>query len=284
MSVTNGTYLSHFSKFSDMREKKPCNHQPLIERFLDLQSDVMRSKLILESLTDISPLKTSQNDHALMGSSIKSAVSLAIERKKNAASWINVAAAFDIPPFSDFALPVASTDASKRTKKLSKSGSSVVAKNKVVSVKLQDKANENIPPIDKEHLTCWTRGSAMPTMTSLADSLITECPRWFLPHLEKILDEYPRKSSNKEPDKEIVEMMCQIKRVNDWLDMIISKETMLMLNVDCNVSLSNQQYEQCIEVHNNVPENSITEVCERVRSKIYKVLLEHVHKSAIRNF
>ncbi|KAJ8432308.1 hypothetical protein Cgig2_009741 [Carnegiea gigantea] len=244
-------------------------------------------KLVYEDLPmkrkALSPLRTSQSNHALTASSVKAAISLAIERKKNAASWINAAAASDIPPFSDFIVPVDSTHASKRTKKSGKGSSSVEAKKKVISIKLQDKASENIPAIDKENSKCWTMGSAMSIMTSLADSLLTECRRWFLPHLEKILDEYPRKSSIKEPDREIAEMMGQIKRVNDWLDMIISKETMSMLNNDCNVRFSNEQDEQYIEIHNNVPENSIIEVCERVRSKIYKVLLEHVQKNAVRN-
>ena len=65
----------------------------------------------------------------------------------------------------------------------------------------------------------------------------------------------------KVPDSQVAEFMCQIKRLNDWLDMMEKKEG----------SSSD----------NSKLDSSVLEAYGKVRNKIYGVHLKHVERTAI---
>lgn len=223
-----------------------------------------QTRLILQSLTNISPLRTSgEADHSTYNtSSVKEALTIAVQRKKNSSMWIKSAVALDLSPCSTTLNPIHNTMAVTNTPKKS-SISNRSTKPKGSYIVKSHKNTDEIPFLsaDKDEQPEWTRGSTMPTAIALASSLQNECRKLFLGHVEKYLDEVEIKASSMAVDSQIAGMMYKVKRVNDWLDVIINKEA----NARKDGSL----------------DDSEIEVCQRVRNKIYGILLKHVERTAM---
>ncbi|KAM1453646.1 hypothetical protein ACFXTH_003208 [Malus domestica] len=65
----------------------------------------------------------------------------------------------------------------------------------------------------------WVKGSALSATVDLEKSLHNECKRLFLTSFESYLNEVlVSKSSSMESNSHVAEMMCQIKKVGDWLE------------------------------------------------------------------
>ncbi|KAG5529002.1 hypothetical protein RHGRI_029610 [Rhododendron griersonianum] len=77
-------FLGTYSQFHSSNGDDP---QPTIDRFFNLQDDLAQTRLVVQSLTNITPLRTSDTDINTTGS-VKEVLNLAVERKKNATSWI----------------------------------------------------------------------------------------------------------------------------------------------------------------------------------------------------
>lgn len=219
-----------------------------------------QTRLILQSLAKISPPRTSREaDHSTDDTgSVKEALTVAVQRKKNSSMWIKYAVALDLSPCSTALNPIRSTmDVTTMPKKSSISNQGTKAKGSYVS-----KSHTNTDEIpflvssDKDEQPEWTRGSTMPTATVLASLLQKECRKLFLGHVEKYLDEVEIKASSMVVESQIAGMMYKVKRVNDWLDVVINKEA----NARNDGSLDDSEIEVCQRVRNkNIWD--LTEAC-----------------------
>uniref|UniRef100_A0A5B7C398 Uncharacterized protein n=1 Tax=Davidia involucrata TaxID=16924 RepID=A0A5B7C398_DAVIN len=248
--------LSTYSEFLLTDGDDP---HPSVDKFFDLQDDLFRSRLIVQSLTNISPLRTSDTDSNTSGS-VKEALNLALERKKNATSWIKSAVALDLSPCSTSLKPT--IDAPNTVKK--SSTASHGTKPKGACIVRKQRKNSEIPiglVLDRDDPMEWIRGSTLSTAADLANSLQDECRRWFLVKIDKFLDEVESKTTSMESDNRIAGMMYQIKRVSDWLDVTVSKDS------GCKESSTLEDFE--------------IEACERARNKIYGILLKNVERTAM---
>lgn len=255
--------LSTYSEFQSYKGDDP---QPFIDKFFDLQDDLAQTRQIVQSLTNISPLKTSDTDINSMGS-VKEVLNLAVERKKNATSWIKSAMAFDLSPCLS-SLRSTSTTESPNTAKKSVTASQVTKPKMACIVRKLRKNCEFAVGLtsEKDNPLEWARGSTLCRAADLANALQDESRRSFMGYVEKFLAEVESKTSSIDSDSKIAGMMYQIKRVNDWLD-AVNKEASCETNGSKEGSPTLEDYEM--------------EACGRVRSKIYKVLLKHVERTAM---
>lgn len=237
--------------------------QPRVDKFFKLQDELARTRLIMQSLTNISPFRT-QESGSLNTSSIKEALSIALERKKNAATWIKSAVAVDLSPASSvvdpFAYPTAST-----VKKSSMSTQSTKPK-----VTCMGKRNTNVPLLfasERDDPNEWTKGSTLTAATDLAASLHDESRKLFLNEVEEYLDEVERKCSSTEREISIAGMMYRVKKVSDWLDLIVNKEG--NVRKDGGMLSSDDM------------EDSEIAICRRLRNKIYEILMKHIERTAM---
>ncbi|KAB2602770.1 hypothetical protein D8674_003775 [Pyrus ussuriensis x Pyrus communis] len=132
----------------------------IINKFFDLQDDLAQTQLIVQSFTNIYPLRARFKTR---GGKCKGTCNVKIRHKND----------------SRFGLAVGKETSS------------------------QD----------------WAKGSALSATADLEKSLHNECRKWFLTSSESYLDEVlMSKSSSMESDSHVAEMMCQIKKVGDWLE------------------------------------------------------------------
>ncbi|KAI8026669.1 hypothetical protein LOK49_LG02G03356 [Camellia lanceoleosa] len=254
------------STSSEFQSYKGDDLQPFIDKFFDLQDDLAQTRQIVQSLTNISPLKTSDTDINSMGS-VKEVLNLAVERKKNATSWIKSAMAFDLSPCLS-SLRSTSTTESPNTVKKSVTASQVTKPKMACIIRKLRKNCEFAVGLtsEKDNPLEWARGSTLCRAADLANALQDESRRSFMGYVEKFLDEVESKTSSIDSDSKIAGMMYQIKRVNDWLD-AVNKEASCETNGSKEGSPTLEDYEM--------------EACGRVRSKIYEVLLKHVERTAM---
>ncbi|KAM3377315.1 hypothetical protein P3S68_009728 [Capsicum galapagoense] len=258
--------LNSLSKFSEFRLPEEDDLQARVDTFLDLQDDMAQTRLIVKSLTNMCPTRTEETDSSSTNAD-NEAAAIAVQRKKNAATWIKSAVALDLSPCSTAQNPIASTRSIANTLKKS-SIPSHGTKQKGADI-IKTDHNRNTDDISDLVLPCnidaqpeWTKGSTIDAATHLASSLQDECRKKFLGHIETYVNELERKMSLMVSDNQVAAMMYKIKRVNDWLDMMINKEV-------------NESKEG-----SNLEESEI-EACHRVRNKIYGMLLKHVERTAM---
>lgn len=257
MADSGATSLTHippsFSTYSQFHSSNGDDPQPTIDRFFNLQDDLAQTRLVVQSLTNITPLRTSDTDINTTGS-VKEVLNLAVERKKNAISWIKSAIAYDLSPCT-------STTNGANTVKKPTTATGRVTKTKTGCVVNKQRKNVEISvgvTSDKDKPTDWVRGTTLTGAAELANALNEESRRSFMGYVEKFLDEVESRTSCIDSDSRIAGMMYQIKRVNDWLD-IVNKEA------NSNSTMGNCEIE----------------TCGRMRKKIYEVLLKHVERTAM---
>lgn len=107
-----------------------------------------------------------------------------------------------------------------------------------------------------------TEQNAFLAVLELATTLRNESARWFLKYVEKFLD------AVEAYELHVGGLLCQMKKLDDWLNKVAKKEKAVVL-VDKNKDSAMMSEEE---------EN---EACERVRKKIYGVLLRHVESAAV---
>lgn len=215
----------------------------------------------MQSLTNISPLRTSDTSST---GTVKEVLNLALERKQNANSWVKSAVASDLLPISN---SLKSRNAMNIVKKSSTECCGTKPKGPYIVPK--QRKNDDVSIIlaaNKEDQLEWARGSSLCATSDLAASLQDECQRWFLSFIEKYLDEMENKVSSIQSDSQIAGIMFKIKRINDWLDVIVSKDTN-SLKGECKESSSLDDSER--------------ETCGRLKKKIYGILLKNVERTAV---
>ncbi|KAK2974481.1 hypothetical protein RJ640_018646 [Escallonia rubra] len=259
------------STYSELQLAKGDDLQPFVDKFFDLQDDLAHTRQIMQSLTNISRVRTSDTESSSIGTdcTVKEVLDLALERKKNAASWIKSAVAVDLLPLSETLKATTSRfDATNTVKKISTASRGPKPKGACFVGK--QRKNSEIPLIlaaDKDNQQPeWVKGSTLCATADLAASLQDQCRRRFFGHLEKYLDEIESKASSMESDSQVAGMMYKIKKLNDWLDVIGSKE-------------ANSAREECKE--SSTLSGQEIEACDRVRNKIYGILLKHVERTAM---
>lgn len=253
--------------------------EPYADKFFDLQDDLYHTKLIIQSLTNISPLRTSETDTCGI-SSVKEALKVAVERKKDATSWIKTAVAVDLSPCSMIssnprATPIVETHPVKKSTTSSSNrvsipkGAAIIKRSKTsddMSLMLQHQQQDK----DINHSE-WGggQGSSSNNLSAASDlvaSLEDECRKLFLGYVEKYLDEVERKICSVESDSHIAGIMSKVKRVSDWLDVFIGKKP------------NSTGYQWCTT---SSLDESEMEAYGRVRNKIYGILLKHVERTAL---
>ncbi|KAL0384311.1 UNVERIFIED_CONTAM: hypothetical protein Sradi_2825400 [Sesamum radiatum] len=260
--------LSSLSTLSQFPLGEGEDLQPYVDKFFELQHDLARTRLIMQSLTSITPLRTQESD-SCMTNTVKETLTVALERKKNAIGWIKSAVAVDLSPSSAPNFPssnsVETTNSLKKTSPSSRSnkpkGACIIKKGRSsadITVLLASDKGDNQGE--------WTRGSTLPAAADLAASLQDECRKLFLSYVETYLDELEQKSSSMQSDSQIAAMMYKVKMVNDCLDVIV--------NIEGNPREGGRG--GC-----GYLEDSEAEAYRRVRNKIYGILLKHVERTAM---
>ncbi|XWS68127.1 hypothetical protein CRYUN_Cryun04dG0063600 [Craigia yunnanensis] len=252
--------LRCLSTFSELQFAKEDDQQPPINKFFELQDYMAQCRAIVQSLTNISPLRTVDSDLNSPGS-IREAVKLAVDRKRNATTWVKAAVASDlIPLFAGRAKKVSEEE--KNEAKSTNKPSQVTKLKGTYTVTKQRNIGELYSGLaaEKENLPDWVKGSILNVAANLAHSLQDECRTWFLAYIENYLDGFNNECLSKVPESQVAESMCQIKRLNDWLDTVEKKEG---------------------SSDKSTLESSKLEAYGRVRNKIYRVLLKHVERTAM---
>ncbi|PIN10190.1 hypothetical protein CDL12_17224 [Handroanthus impetiginosus] len=258
--------LNSLSTLSQFPLAEGDDLQPYVDKFFDLQADLAHTRLIMQSLTSISPFRNEETEPCIT-KSVKETLAIALERKKNAMTWIRSAVALDLSPCaSPLDLSTNPVDPTNTVKKTTPSSHS--SKPKGTSIVKRTRSNADIPLIlalDKEDQAERTRGSTLSAAFDLATYLQDECRKLFLNYVEKYLDEVDQKTSSMESDGEMAGMMYKVKMVSDWLDMIVSKEG---------------NFPEGRAGCDNLDESE-AEAYGRVRNKIYGILLRHVERTAM---
>lgn len=240
---------------------------PVIDKFLKFQDDLAHTRLIMQSLTDISLLRTSDTSNNTC--TVKEVLDLAIERKKNANLWVKSAVASDLLPLSNFTKFTAAACDKDATETKKSCISCCASKAKALYIYPKQKKNDEMSLMlagNKDDQMEWVRGSSHSATTDLAASLQDECQRWFLSCAEKYLDEVETKASSTRSDKKIVAIMFKIKKINDWLEGIVSNEVHSLEGQGKWISTLSDEEE---------------EICKRLRSKIHEIMLKNVERTAM---
>uniref|UniRef100_A0A2N9H923 DUF936 domain-containing protein n=1 Tax=Fagus sylvatica TaxID=28930 RepID=A0A2N9H923_FAGSY len=224
--------LSMFSELSSV--SKAENPLPTIDRFFTIYNNVMRLTVIAESVAS-SHNSDTPND------------SIPSEQSKSISLWVEAALATDLQIVS--LLPSQEPEPpSTLQKSLSKRQShNAPAKNNLkTSSWSQSNPSHGV----------WKRGHGMKDTVELATKLLSEMQIWFLRFVEESLEAGFRVFRESATDGSktisldggsIAVVLSQLKRVNDWLDLVISKGDELL-----------------------------TEKVERLKRKIYGFVIQHV--------
>ncbi|XP_060217251.1 uncharacterized protein LOC132644668 [Lycium barbarum] len=259
--------LNSLSKFSEFHLPEEGDLQPHIDTFLDLQDDMAQTRLIMKSLTNISTLTRREETGSSSTSVDNEASKITVQKKKNAAAWIKSAVALDLSPCPTALNPIPNTMSITNTlKKSNTSNHSTKQKSSSIIKTDQNRNTDDISLVltsNNDVQSEWTRGSTIDVATNLACTLQDECRKMFLGYIEKYINELEKKMSLMVSDNQVAAMMYKVKRVNDWLDLIIN-------NKEGNESKEGSNLDE-LEI----------EACHRVRNKICGILLKHVERTTM---
>lgn len=180
------------------------------------------------------------NSDLIVSLPAKDAMKIAAERREHAISWIRAAMASDNAPPPPLQNPDADSETAARI------WSSF--------------------PRSKQRLNCdlWLKGAGSLAAADLAGSLQAECNRWFLNYIDKFLDGILGETAATASENQIAGLLLQIKKVDEWLERMACREPSSMR-----------------ESSREAPtESEKSEACQRVRKKIYGILLKHVDRAA----
>ncbi|XP_057415310.1 uncharacterized protein LOC130710165 [Lotus japonicus] len=224
--------LSMFSELCSVSQ--PRNPLPTIDRFFTIYDDVIRSTTMAESVANSHNSETYDD-------------SIPTEQSKSLSLWVETALATDLKIVS--LLTGTSVDPPLTLQKsLSKRHSLGASKN-----------HTKTPSSPKSYVNdagVWERGNGMKDTVELGASLISEMQMWFLRFVEesleagfKVFGEYTadRKKSLPLDGGSIAVVLSHLKRVNAWLDRVVSKGN-----------------------------HSLTEKIEKLKRKIYGFVIQHV--------
>ncbi|GAB4828348.1 hypothetical protein Ancab_035345 [Ancistrocladus abbreviatus] len=225
-AVATESIIRILSMFSELCSKsKVGSPLPAIDRFLSIYDNLTRSTPSGE----------------LVGSGHSSDVPAAVtDHSKSASAWVEAALATDLGIVS--LLTSQNVDSPPQLRRSSS--------------KLQPKIQmKNSLPLQDIPTRAWKRGQGMKETVEFSANLLSEMEMWFLKFVEESLDAGFRvfgESSNGSrklslQGGSIAQILSQLKRINDWLDLVGSKRGQLL-----------------------------NEKIERLKRKIYGFVIQHV--------
>lgn len=204
---------------------KAKNPLPTIDRFFKIYDDVLKSIATAESIANTPNCETPEDDYPT-------------EQSKSLSLWVEAALATDLQVVSLLTGSETNPPLNLR-KSLSKRLSLNAAKNHL-----------NASP-SSPHSKIWTRGKGMKETLELGANLLSEMQVWFLSFVEESLDAGFKVFGEKALPLDggsIAVVLSHLKRVNDWLDRVVSKGD----------------------------DDLLTDKVEKLKRKIYGFVIQHV--------
>ncbi|KAI4369227.1 hypothetical protein MLD38_017695 [Melastoma candidum] len=269
--------LRCLSSYSELpATAKEDNPLPAVEQFLNLHACLNGIHNIADALAKMSTAGSSSpvSDENQSEEALKTTA----EKRKLAAKWVQVALSTDLSPFNVFhkeSRPTHLVSTIQAQMQKAASGNQVVVLGiggKSATGQLQSKARPtSVPkaavPGGRSKVAAaaqpqqpppeWERGNGLDEMVDMAELLQQESRDWFLGFVERFLDADSGNSTLSD-SSQIAGMLSQLKRVNSWLDEIVSDGV-----DDCGET-------NCVS----------NEVIDRLRKKIFDYLLTHVESAA----
>ncbi|KAB2618507.1 hypothetical protein D8674_014376 [Pyrus ussuriensis x Pyrus communis] len=202
-AIATESLVRKLSMFAELAStSKVGSPLPAIDRFFSIYDEVVKSTTLTESIASNRKSDTSYNDQ------------IPTEQSKPVSLWVEAALATDLSIKS----------LSKRPYTPAKS-----------HLKISPSSPQSTAGVGT-----WTRGHGMKETVELAVSLQSEMQMWFLQFVEKALDAGFRvfgecaANGGKLPIDcgSIAAVLSQLKRVNEWLDGVVSKRNELNEKVD----------------------------------------------------
>ncbi|KAI4335809.1 hypothetical protein L6164_014418 [Bauhinia variegata] len=223
--------LSMFSELCSVCKAR--NPLPTIDRFFLIYDDVKRSTAMAESIANGYNSETPDNSNTT-------------EQSKSLSLWVEAALATDLQIVS--LLTGGDTDPPSSLKKSLSKRQPLAAKN---HLKVASRSQS-----DDSQCGLWTIGSGMIETLELGKNLLSEMQMWFLRFIEESLDAGFKVFGECNADGKktlpldggaIAVVLSHLKRVNDWLDRVVSTE-----------------------------DDLLTEKIEKLKRKIYGFVIQHV--------
>ncbi|WOL16950.1 hypothetical protein Cni_G25738 [Canna indica] len=232
-------FIECLSMYAELQSEKDEDPQDVVNRFLNFHQKMAHTRVIAQSLLK-STQQSSCNWSLPCPASTRSVAKVASERKSYATLWIKAAMESDLSQFP-------------------------------AQLKTDFEASEALPSNNSNmpcSITSKTK-NVLPKGSSIlmaANALQYEYNRWFLRYIDKFLDTLQSEDGDSACELEVANLLCQLKRVDDWLNNITRKDL-------------NWPRDRIRD--NMLSEDEEIEACERVRRKIYSILLRHVESAAI---
>ncbi|KAJ4819322.1 dicer-like protein (DUF936) [Rhynchospora pubera] len=273
------TLLRCLSTYAELRASaREDSPQPTVEQFLSLHATLTRASLIADSLS-----KSNSSQEANSSDSIVSpdpipeeTLRVTSDHHRLAASWVHAALSTDISPFTLYgpkpALPLPSAATPSAVTAVvtgdSPAKSSTSTPSKYRSVARRQRSPP--PPTALVDVREWTHGQeGMEEAAEMARGLKEEVTGWFLGFAERFLDADGAASGPWDRDQ-VAGMLSQLKRVNDWLDVVGQRKDGGEDAADASEGEMEVTAQDCVP----------RETVERLRKKIYDYLLTHVESAA----
>ncbi|XP_072973506.1 uncharacterized protein [Typha angustifolia] len=240
------------SVYSELQSEKDDEPKDFIERFLKFQHDLDEAISIAQSLIKLRQSRTCGCNVATSASA-KAAAKVTLERTECAFSWIKAALESELSRFPNEIKTTIPTDVSVTDVKL------------LVPMSLCHKPNCACIDKRRNNSDIFTKRSSLIVVSNMANVLQMECTKWFLRYIEKFLDAVEKETDYASYESQVASLLHQLKRVDDWLNDIAKKDRLCPIDRSKDSMLS---------------EDEENEACERVRRKIYSILLKHVESAA----
>lgn len=179
------------SSYSELQSAKENERQATVDKFFNLQEDLGCTRVLVKSLKSIDPLEEADMD-PYSPTLITEAVEAAMDKQKNAKSWINAALASDLTPYSPKAKgSTAPVDAPKPAKRSGLKQQEAEVKGNYSWIRKRPDINADFKlgtKAEDGRSQNWVRGVTVSLASELDDALQNECRRWFLAYIEQYLD------------------------------------------------------------------------------------------------
>ncbi|KAL8517592.1 hypothetical protein ACS0TY_015737 [Phlomoides rotata] len=224
-AIVTESIVRNLSKFSDLLSmSKPENPLPTIDRFMSIYEEVLKSAADVES---ISSYRNSSRTTDIASQ----------EQSKSSTLWVEAALATNLEVVS-----LLTNEGFEGLSKVDQSSKKKPLPSANVSVK-----NNTV-------VGTWSRGFGMNETIQLGKNLQYEMQMWFVRFVEESLDAGFRVfgKGKAATSGSLAVVLSQLKRVNDWLDRVVSKRDEVLM----------------------------MERTERLKRKIYGFVIQHVGTTA----
>uniref|UniRef100_A0A5B6YIG0 Uncharacterized protein n=1 Tax=Davidia involucrata TaxID=16924 RepID=A0A5B6YIG0_DAVIN len=212
-AIATESIVRSLSKFSDLcSTSKTGNPLPTIDRFMSIYDEVVKSTAIAKSVatnrSSVTPHDDTQTE----------------EHSKSISLWVEAALATDLEIVSLLTDQNIGPRATLQKNSSKRQSLNAPARNHIIA---------SSAPLDT-FARKWTSGHGMNETVGLAMNLQSEMQMWFVRFVEESLDAGFRVLNQFVTDGglncgPIAAALSQLKRVNDWLDRVVSKQDELLV-------------------------------------------------------